>query len=117
MIRKNILCGLLFLSGLLSGQSHLDLYKNDFVKEHTELRAAQLDIDYSVLEYEKSKRGRYPRLELNAQYNLRNGGREYEIPTGTLLNPMYNNLTYLNSIDFPPNGTANYPKAYDEIEG
>lgn len=104
-----------FLTYSLNAQNQLALYKTMFVKRQNSLSTTQLDIDFATLEYEKAKKNRYPSIRLNGQYSLRNGGREYEIPTGTLLNSVYNNLTYFNSQNYP-DGTNTYPKTYDNIE-
>ncbi|MEM8908878.1 MAG: hypothetical protein AAGD05_13610 [Bacteroidota bacterium] len=69
--------GLLLLTIVLAGQTPLATYKPMFIQQHKMLGVAQLDIDYAQLEYEKSKKAQYPSLALNAQYSLRNGGREY----------------------------------------
>lgn len=49
--------------------------------------------------YEKLKQTKalfYPNISLNGSYSFAKGGRKIEIPTGDLLNPVYN---YLNMID------------------
>lgn len=38
-----------------------------------------------------------PRLSLEARYSLARGGRTFDIPTGDLVNPAYENLNLLNS--------------------
>ena len=116
MFRLYTLSFFMLLSLLGEAQSQLEVYKNTFIQKHTVLSVAQLEIDYSALEYEKSKKDRMPSLTLGAQYNLRRGGRDLFIPTGSLLNPVYNNLTYLNESDYPSEGPVLYPRQYSEMD-
>ena len=95
-------------------QGQLEEYKTMFLQDHALLQTASLDIEYAELEYLKSKRDRLPTVVWSAEYNFRHGGREYEIPTGTLLNGVYNNLSYLNQSDYPEN--AIYPESYPLVE-
>jgi len=116
MSRLYTLSFFMLLTLLGKAQNQLEVYKSTFIQKHSVLSVAQLEIDYSALEYEKSKKDRMPMLTLGTQYNLRNGGRNLFIPTGSLLNPVYHNLNYFNESDYPSEGTVLYPEQYQQME-
>lgn len=116
MIKLYYTLCLLLMSIGLSAQAQLKMYKELFLQEQVSLRKAKLEVDFSTLEYKKVKKDRYPSLTLESYYRLQHGGRDFEIPTGTLLNPVYNNLTHLNTVTDPPEGNAGFPDKYGTVD-
>ncbi|MEM9821013.1 MAG: TolC family protein [Bacteroidota bacterium] len=100
---------------LLQGQEHWLTLKSQFTQNNASIQLAQSKVDYARLEYQKSKRDYLPKIELQAQYFLRYGGRSLLIPTGDLINPIHHNLNYLNTLNFPSEGTQLYPQAHSDV--
>src|SRR6516165_10615931 len=72
---------------------------DDYVREawlsNLDLRADSLDVDRSLAALDAARARFFPTLDFEARYTRAEGGREVDIPAGSLVNPVYSTLNEL----------------------
>lgn len=118
---------LIFLLLLTSWSVHaqdtvLEQYVEQALDNNLALQQKGYSYDQSLAALKEAKQLFLPKVSLEARYSLARGGRTFEIPTGDLVNPAYENLNLLNrtaqsaSPDYPiiptyptiPNESVNF---------
>lgn len=67
-------------------------YVDEALRRNLELQARSLDVDDARSRLQEARSALQPRLDLAARYTRAEGGRTFDIPTGDLLNPVYQAL-------------------------
>ncbi|MBN2350784.1 MAG: TolC family protein [Bacteroidales bacterium] len=97
-------CGI-FSPVLLNAQhSILENYIRTGLENNLGLKQAEDSLKLRILELDEAKGLFLPDINLNARYTVAQGGRVIEFPVGDLLNPVYQNLNYLNQQLSIPSG-------------
>lgn len=95
---------------LLSGQVHLDKYISEALLANDSLREQQFLLENRQAVLSEARSQLYPGLDFRAEYLDAYGGRTFRIPTGQLMNPVYQALNQLTgSNDFPKISDAFIP--------
>ena len=96
--------------------SPLDGYIKEALKNNLALKQQQLSYKSSLQALEEAKALFLPTFSVEARYSMARGGRIIDIPTGDLVNPVYDNLNLLNRISEA--NIPNYPNipVYPSIE-
>jgi len=81
----------------ISGQNAvLEKYIKQGLESNITLQQKELSYEKSLQALEEAKALFFPKLSLEARYSLARGGRDFEIPIGDLMNPVYSNLNIVN---------------------
>lgn len=73
----------------------IDSYVAEGLHSNLSLRTQALEIERSLAGLDAARARFLPKLALEARYTRADGGREIELPLGTLLNPVYGTLNQL----------------------
>ncbi|NKF22329.1 TolC family protein [Solimonas marina] len=83
--------------------TRLQAYLNQALAANPALDARNADVQASDADLLAARAQQWPQLSLNARYTHADGGRTIDIPTGQLLNPVYDTLNqYLEERGEPP---------------
>lgn len=95
-------------STLAFGQSPIiDAYIDTAFSSNLALQQKEYSYQKSLEALKEAKRMYLPTVSFQARYTVTEGGRSMTIPTGDLLNPVYNNLNQINQAQAP--NTPTYP--------
>jgi hypothetical protein len=70
----------------------IDEYVRDGLASNLSLRAQDLEVERAGAALDEARARYFPDVGLSARYSKSDGGRTIEIPTGTMLNPVYQTL-------------------------
>lgn len=84
-------CCLLGQNGTIDKYVTIGLESNLIVQENI------YDVEIATMAISQAKVSMLPTLQLLGRYSIASGGRDFVIPTGTLLNPISENLNAINS--------------------
>lgn len=108
--KKIIICFLIHLVviGLKGQKPILQHYIKLGLENNLALKQVKDSSRLSTVSLKKARALFFPDLSFNARYTVADGGRVFEIPVGTLLNPAYRTLNQLSAIhgipsDLPEN--------------
>lgn len=98
----------------LADDAPLNRYLSEALQNNPLLRARELGVQAADAELSAARAQQYPELALNARYTRADGGRVIEVPTGELLNPVYDSLNRLlvgpgQIPPFSPIGNIEFP--------
>ncbi|MEM7104857.1 MAG: TolC family protein [Bacteroidota bacterium] len=80
-------------------QSPLDAYIDEALNSNVALKQQELSYAKSLAALEEAKAYFLPTLSFDSRFTLAHGGRTIDIPLGDLMNPVYDNLDLINSIN------------------
>ena len=84
------------------GQSLLESYVQEGLRNSLALKQESLEIEKAIENINQARALFYPRLTFSPTYSLALGGRKLEFPIGDLLNPVYSSLNQITRTDkFP----------------
>ena len=84
------------------GQSLLESYVQEGLRNSLALKQESLEIEKAIENINQARALFYPRLTFSPTYSLALGGRKLEFPIGDLLNPVYSSLNQITKTDkFP----------------
>jgi outer membrane protein TolC len=89
---------LLFWKAPGQAQSVLDQYIQEALQSNIALQQQQLSYEKSLAALQEAKANFLPQLSIEARYSVARGGRAFEIQTGDLVNPIYQNLNLINQL-------------------
>jgi outer membrane protein TolC len=89
---------LLLFPTLGFAQSPIETYVKVALENNIALTQKNLSYDKSLAALDEAKATFFPTLALKARYSMARGGRNFEIATGDLVNPIFSNLNLINSI-------------------
>lgn len=81
----------------------LEQYINEGIQNNQNIRKNNLSIKVAIESLNQTRGMFLPELSFNSSYSLAYGGRTLDIPTGDLINPVYNALNNLIGTDKFPN--------------
>ena len=114
----SVMITLLFLIThyLQAQQVALDSYIKEALESNIALQQQSLSYESSLATLEEAKALFFPKLSIQARYSVARGGRNFVIPVGDLMNPVYQNLNLINGMAQAAN--PDYPTIpeYPEIE-
>ncbi|MEM9821583.1 MAG: TolC family protein [Bacteroidota bacterium] len=84
---------------LTTAQSFLDQYIDSALESNISLQQKSLSFERSLAALEEAKAMFFPKVSLEARFSVARGGRNFAFPVGDLLNPVYDNLNLLNSLN------------------
>lgn len=101
----HILFVLLFISSHCIAQDSriLEQYIDEGIRNNLNVKKNDLSVMMAIESLRQAKGLFLPELSFNSSYSLAYGGRTLDIPTGDLLNPVYNTLNKLTGSDKFPN--------------
>lgn len=101
----HILFVLLFISSHCMAQNSriLEQYIDEGIRNNLNVKKNDLSVKVATETLRQAKGLFLPELSFNSSYSLAYGGRTLDIPTGDLLNPVYNTLNKLTGSDKFPN--------------
>jgi outer membrane protein len=73
----------------------IDQYVQEGLQSNLALQTESLEVERSLAALAGARARFLPELSLNARYTRAEGGREFDVPLGTLLNPVYSTLNDL----------------------
>jgi outer membrane protein len=73
----------------------LDEYVREALRSNLSLRTESLEVERNLASLDAARARFFPELALEARYSRAEGGREIDVPLGTLLNPIYSTLNDL----------------------
>jgi outer membrane protein TolC len=89
----------------------LDQYVREALHSNLSLQSESLEVERNLALLDAARGKFYPELSFNARYTRAQGGREIDVPLGTLLNPIYSSLNDLLAAQGQP---ANFPTIGDQ---
>ncbi len=96
--------------------SILDKYINQAIESNAALKQKQLSYQKSLFALKEAKRMFFPKVSVVAEYAYNSGGITVDIPFGDMMNPAYDNLDLINTLNSAQNPAyPNIPK-YPLIE-
>ena len=96
----NLIC--LILISSMTGQTILEDYLQEGLKNNLEIIKNQIRTSQAKNEAKEIRRQYYPDISFNSTYTVAGGGRDINIPAGDLVNPAYAALNQItNSNQFP----------------
>ena len=115
---KKLLIAFLFLfpfSAVFSQSGPLDRYVQEALQSNLALQQKEISYEKSLAALREAKAMYLPQISLQARYSMARGGRAFEFPIGDLVNPVYENLNLLNTVN---SQTPDYPSipAYPKVE-
>ena len=100
-----------------SGQSSVvDSYIELGLKQNLALKQERITLEQAHKSLDEARGGLLPSLDFSSRYTKATGGRDFEIPTGDLMNPVYtalNNITGENSFPQIENQVLNFNRRTD----
>lgn len=87
------------MGGLSAQNGALDQYIGQALSSNISLQEKNLSYEKSLEALKEAKALFLPQLALNARYSVAQGGRTIDFPIGDLLNPVYQNLNTINSLE------------------
>ena len=75
-----------------AGDAVLDGYLHEALQRNPSLLARGAGVAASLAQIDEARAQQLPQLSFNARYTRADGGRTIDIPTGDLLNPVYDTL-------------------------
>ena len=73
----------------------IDRYVREALRSNLALREDSLEVDRNVAALDAAKARFFPTVSFDARYTRTDGGREIDLPLGTLVNPIYATLNQL----------------------
>jgi outer membrane protein len=73
----------------------IDGYVREGLRSNLALQTESLEVERSIAALDGARARFLPEVSFNARYSRSEGGREFEVPLGTLLNPVYSTLNDL----------------------
>jgi outer membrane protein len=73
----------------------IDEYVREGLQSNLALRTETLEVERSIAALDGARARFLPEVSFNARYTRAEGGREFDVPLGTLLNPVYSTLNDL----------------------
>jgi outer membrane protein len=73
----------------------IDQYVQEGLHSNLALHTESLEVERSLAALDGARARFFPELSFNARYTRAEGGREFDVPLGTLLNPVYSTLNDL----------------------
>ncbi len=97
-------------------ETAIDRYIAQAVESSATLKQEQLLYEKSLYSLKEAKRMFFPTVSIVAEYSFNSGGITIDMPFGDMMNPTYDNLDLINSLNSAQNpGYPNIPK-YPSIE-
>ncbi|WP_028081789.1 TolC family protein [Solimonas soli] len=78
-----------------AADTQLQAYLDEALRDNPALAARGANVRASDYDLEDARARQYPQLDFNARYTRAHGGRTIDIPTGDLLNPVYDTLNQM----------------------
>ncbi|MBL1213754.1 MAG: TolC family protein [Ignavibacteriae bacterium] len=105
MYKLSLFCVFLFCSINAFAQNDvLEEYIGVGLQNNLALKQKEFSLKRSIAELREAKGMFLPSVGINARYSRADGGREFEIPVGDLVNPIYSAINQLSgSNNFPTN--------------
>ncbi len=108
---------LLLMSSIIIAQnSTIDKYVILGLENNLYLKEKNYDVELATALIQKAKSELLPSIQLLGRYSIASGGRDFLIPSGTLLNPISENLNELNSAVATINDQFNPPSTFISLE-
>ena len=105
-----LLLALLLYQPLLAQETALDRYIQQGLESNLALKQQQFSLEQSMEALNEARGMFFPSLDLGARYTRAGGGREFVIPVGDLVNPIYQTLNQLLiSQGLPPSFPEDIP--------
>jgi len=73
----------------------IDTYVREGLQSNLALQTESLEVERNLAALDSARARFLPEVSLNARYSRAEGGREFDVPLGTLLNPVYSTLNDL----------------------
>jgi outer membrane protein len=73
----------------------IDTYVREGLQSNLALQSESLEVERNLAALDSARARFLPEVSLNARYSRAEGGREFDVPLGTLLNPVYSTLNDL----------------------
>lgn len=89
----------------------IDQYVIESLRSNLSLQSESLEVERNLASLAAARDRFFPEVALAARYTRANGGREVDIPVGTLLNPVYSTLNDLLAAQGQP---AQFPQISDQ---
>jgi outer membrane protein len=89
----------------------IDEYVREALRSNLSLRTESLEVERNLASLEAARARFFPELSLAARYTRAEGGREIDVPLGTLLNPIYSTL---NDLLAAQGQTGSFPTIGDQ---
>ncbi|MEP7243363.1 MAG: TolC family protein [Gammaproteobacteria bacterium] len=89
----------------------IDQYVRESLQSNLSLRSESLEVERNLALLDAARGRFFPELGLAARYTRAHGGREIELPLGSLLNPIYSTLNDMLVAQGQP---AQFPMAQDQ---
>jgi len=89
----------------------VDEYVREALHSNLSLQTQNLEVERNLALLDAARGKFYPELSFNARYSRANGGREIDVPLGTLLNPIYSTL---NDLLAAQGQAGNFPTIGDQ---
>jgi outer membrane protein len=87
----------------------IDQYVREALRSNLSLRSESLEVERNIAALDAARANFLPTIALQARYTRAEGGREVNIPVGTLLNPVYSTLNQLLAAQGRPAGFGSAP--------
>lgn len=84
----------------------IDDYVREALRSNLSLQAESLEVERSIAALDAARARFLPTFALEARYTRAEGGREIDLPLGTLMNPVYSTLNQLLAAQGRPGGFA-----------
>jgi len=89
----------------------LDRYVLESLQSNLALKSESLEVERNLASLDAAQAKFFPEVSLAARYSRAEGGREIDVPLGTLLNPIYSSLNQLLAAQGQP---AQFPTISDQ---
>jgi outer membrane protein TolC len=89
----------------------IDQYVRDSLQSNLALQSESLEVEANLASLDAAEAKFFPEVSLAARYSRAEGGREIDVPLGTLLNPIYSSLNQLLAAQGQP---AQFPTISDQ---
>jgi outer membrane protein TolC len=89
----------------------IDGYVRESLQSNLALKSESLEVEANLASLDAAQARFFPQLALAARYSRAEGGREIDVPLGTLLNPIYSSLNQLLAAQGQP---AQFPTISDQ---
>jgi outer membrane protein TolC len=87
----------------------IDEYVREALRSNLSLRSESLEVERNMAALDAARAHFLPTVALQARYTRAEGGREINIPVGTLVNPVYSTLNQLLAAQGRPAGFGSVP--------
>ncbi|HEU4623625.1 MAG TPA: TolC family protein [Steroidobacteraceae bacterium] len=89
----------------------IDRYVQESLESNLALKSESLEVERNLAALDAARAKFFPEISLAARYSRADGGREIDVPLGTLLNPIYSSLNQLLAAQGQP---AQFPTITDQ---